>query len=80
MDAADGGLHPVLGCSELDKRSQNLLPSMNLNSSTHILFNRTIRTGQPLSGPDSFDFLMSRAEKTADTVNDWWLTELSLTC
>lgn len=77
MDATTGALQPVLGWSELGKRSQDLQPAVQLNGSIYIASSATIRTGRPLVGPGSLAFLMSGSEESVDidTEDDWTLAE-----
>lgn len=81
MDATKGALQPVLGWSELGKRSQDLQPAVQLNGSIYIASSATIRAGGPLVGPGSLAFLMSGSEERVDidTEDDWRFAESFLT-
>jgi CMP-N,N'-diacetyllegionaminic acid synthase len=77
MDATNGELLPLLGWSELGKRSQDLQSAVQLNGSIYIASSATIRAGQPLVGPGSIAFFMPGAEESVDidTEDDWRLAE-----
>lgn len=81
MDATSGALQPVLGWTELGKRSQDLQPAVQLNGSIYIASSATIRAGLPLVGPGSLAFLMSGSEESVDidTEDDWRMAESFLT-
>jgi CMP-N,N'-diacetyllegionaminic acid synthase len=80
IDATNGALQPVLGWSELGKRSQDLQPAVQLNGSIYIASSATIRAGRPLVGPGSIAFLMSGSEEgiDIDTEDDWRRAEYFL--
>ena len=81
IDKSSGALQPVLGWSELGKRSQDLQPAVHLNGSIYIASSATIRAGRPLLESSSIAFLMSGAEESIDidTEDDWQLAESFLT-
>lgn len=81
IDTSNGALQPVLGWSELGKRSQDLQPTVHLNGSIYIASSATIRDRRPLVEPNSLAFLMSGAEESIDidTEDDWQLAESFLT-
>jgi CMP-N,N'-diacetyllegionaminic acid synthase len=77
VNAGDHALQPVLGWSELGKRSQDLQAAYQLNGSLYVASSDTIRDGSPLVGPGSLAFLMEGAEESIDidTAQDWRFAE-----
>lgn len=77
IHATDNALQPVLGWSELGKRSQDLQAAYQLNGSLYVASSDTIRGGRALVGPGSLAFLMEGAEESIDidTEQDWRLAE-----
>lgn len=77
IEDGDGALRPILGWSELGKRSQDLAAAFRLNGSLYIASSETIRAGRPLVGPGSLAFLMEGQEEAVDidTEDDWRLAE-----
>lgn len=77
MDTSIGELEPVLGWTDIGKRSQDLQPAVQINGSIYIATSSTIRAGRPLVGPGSRAFLMPGSEECVDidTESDWLLAE-----
>jgi len=73
----DGELEPVLGWTEVGKRSQDLQPSFQLNGSIYVASSEAIRTGRSLIEPGSLAYLMEGAEESVDidTEDDWRIAE-----
>ena len=73
----DTELQPVLGWSEVGKRSQDLQAAYQLNGSIYVASSETVRAGQPLVARGSLAFLMDGPEEAVDidTEEDWRVAE-----
>lgn len=70
-------LDPLLGWDQLQRRSQDLPPSYQLNGSLYICQSDTVRAAAPLVAPGSKAFVMTSPEESVDidTAADWRIAE-----
>lgn len=77
INPVNGALHPIIGWSEINKRSQDLQTAYQLNGSIYIVSSQVVRDRLPLISPGSLGIIMDGVEEAIDidTEDDWRFAE-----